>query len=220
MRSAQDLRRRKIDAQRILYGELGQFVRLEWETETGGTWRPSYKVYEGTTITDHVEDNVRCLKRSLGLNELKLVQDARLSVGDAVWSLLPTKNFSLKKKLTIVHKLMDQKVSGSGSGASDVFTVTGASYTVNDYAGWWLFFSDRRFQVESNTADAFTVNLKGGTIPATGSFEVMPASEWYPMIQNPDPGDMFTYGHGDGVILFDVFCKPEPYAGGENKIDG
>lgn len=219
MRSAGDLRRRKIEAQKILYGELGQFVRLEWEAVSGGTYIPSYDTYEDGSVTDYVEDNVRVLKQSLGLNELKLVQDNRLNVGDAIFSVLPTKNFSLKKKLTIVHKNMDLRVTGSGSGAADVFTVSGATYTTNAYAGWWLFFDDRRFQVESNSADALTVNLRRGTLPATGAFELMPASEWYPMIQNPDQGDMFAYGHGDGAVLLDIYCKPQPYVGGENKLD-
>jgi len=218
MRSAGDLRRRQIEAQRILYGELGQFVRLEWETETGGTWMPNYKTYEGATVASHVEDGVRCLKRSLGLNELKLVRDSRINVGDAVFSFLPSSNFSTKKRLTVVHKLISQKVTGSGSGSASVFTVASGAYTVNAYAGWWLFFSDRRVQVKSNTSDTLTVELGKTTLPATGDFELMPASEWYPMIQNPDPGDMFTYGHGDGAILYDVFCKPEPYVGGENII--
>ena len=218
MQSAQDLRRRKIDAQRIRYSGLGQFVRLEWETSSGGTERPGYGVSEGATITTNVEDNVRCLKRSLGYNELKLVRDSRLNVGDAIFSFLPDSNFSGKKRLTVVHKLLDQKVTGSGSGSSNVFTVAGGDYTVNAYTGWWLFFDDSRFQVQSNASGSLTVNLKKGTLPASDTFELMPASEWYPMIQNPDPGDMLTYGHGDGAILLDIFCKPEPYAGGENDI--
>jgi len=217
VRGSRELLRRKIEATRIIYNR-GQYVRLEWETASGGTDRPGYDTSEGATITTHVEDDVRALKRSLGLNELKLVNDARLNIGDAVWSFLPTVNFSVRKRLTIVHKLVDQKVSGTGTGTSNVWTASGTAYTVDEHAGKWLFLDDSRFQVESNTADTLTLELNGGTLAASGSFELMPASEWYPMIQNPDQGDMLTYGIMDGATFLDIFCKPEPYAGGENQI--
>lgn len=216
MRGSRELRRRQIEATRILYSR-GQVVRLEWDTESGGTARAGYGVNEGATVTKNVDDNVRALKQSLGLNELKMVRDSRLNIGDAKWSFLTDVNFSLRKRLVIVHKLVDQKVTGTGTASGSVFTVATATYTVNEHVGKWLFLASSRFQVQSNTATELTVNLKGQTL-TSGAFELMPATEWFPMIQNPDQGDMLTYGIMDGALFLDIFCKPEPYVGGVNKI--
>jgi hypothetical protein len=217
MRSAHDIRKLRLRAKKLLYSDLGQFVRLEYDVTSGGTLNTLYNVYEGQTITRTVRDDVRALKEVVDLNKIKLVNDARIQAGDALWLFDPTLNIADLPKLRIYHKIRSSSIAATGTAENAVMTVTGATYTVDQYKGWWLFREDGTFQIQSNTADTFTVSLDGQTMTG-GAFEVMPATRWFPADDQSDIGDSLQHAYGESMLFQTLYCRRFPMTGKENQI--
>jgi len=218
MCSGFNIRKYGVMAKRLLYGEMGQSVRLEWREYVGGTYDPVFDFTDGATGTTEVLDT-RAIIQPLTMNSLKMIQDHRFEVGDAMVLLDPDVNLNNREKLVIAQMHSAESVSGSGSCSGSVISVPDAEYTPNAFNGHWVLFDSCRFQIVSHSADSITVRLDGCTLPESGSFRIMPVTEWFPVIDNPDLGDVAMAFMGNRIALQSVFCKRHPIAGGGNEND-
>lgn len=195
-----------------LYGGTSQLVRLEWETETGGALNAAHGKNTGATKVTHILDNVQAMWGPVQENQRERIKLEGLALNidqNGFWYFDNARNLAAKPKMVILHRLKDKFYSGLGTGALAVWTPDVApGWTVDEWAGYDLVFSDRRFKVLSNTTTALTVTLDGGTLPAGSTTgEVLKLVEWYPVRESLDVlGGSFA-PMGLESIFQSVYCQ-------------
>jgi len=204
----------KLHLTNALYGGVGQDVRIEWITKSGGIADNVWDVTTGGTDTTNILNArgiVMDAERYQG--KLRIVENAIEYQHNVIWLLETDVNLKNQTNFILLQLLKDQYNSGSGTGSGSVWTVSGSSWTVNQWAGFWLVFSDKRFEIVSNTATQLTVTLAGETLPASSSYEIMGIKEWYPFIPAPTLEDTMGLALGDGQLLQSVYCSQVPTKG-------
>jgi len=184
---------RNIEAASI-YGVGSQLVRLEWITETGGTFVPSRNAYEGSTKVTNVLDNVAAIWGPVQRDQREKVslQEQAMAIDQqGYWYFDNSLNLTGKPNLIILHRMMDELYSGDGTDASDVWTPDDdPSWTVNQWRGYWLVFAASRFKILSNDATSVTVDLNDGILPVGSTAgEILTFVKW-----DPDRDDLSNPG--------------------------
>lgn len=170
-----------------LYGPSSQRVRLEWITESGGVFNAPHDVYVDPVKTPNVSDNVPGIWGPVMRDQRERITlaDLALSIDQlGFWYFANDLNLANRKELVILQHVRDQYYTGAGTGLATVWTPDVApSWTVDEWIGYWLVFSDRRFKVLSNAMLDVTVDLGVDGILPTGSTtaELQQLIEWYPV---------------------------------------
>ncbi|GEM_PF-4365788 len=209
-----DITRMKQEADKTLYSALGQLVRIEWQTQSGGIYKNPFEVYVGGTLTKNVLDTVALIS-SIRDSELKLMDSEIVRANPAIIKLRTNVNLKNHPNFRIIQKIKDEYWTGAGTGAGSVWTPDSApNWTADQWRGFWLWFSDKRFEVLSNTATALTVNLAGDTLPASSTTgEIMSVKEWYPVFNQPTLGGGVRSAAGTHQLLQSVLCTEIPIRG-------
>jgi len=205
-----------------MYSPLGQTIRLEWETISGGTLKESFNIIEGGSKTEHIFDT-NAIITSVDFRVLQQLSQEIISHTPAVIKIETDINLQNSPHFMIAQKL-DTVGWGAkvGSGSSAVWTPTVApSWTVDQWKGFWLWFSDRRFLIESNSTTALTVDLRDQLLPVSEtSAEIIEVQEWYPVFNNPSLSDGMRYPFGGGQLWQSVLCTKIPIPGDQRGADG
>lgn len=199
----------------VMYSSLGQPIRIEWETTSGGTLKESFGIYEGGSKTENIFDT-NAIITSIDYRALKQLSQEILVNNPAIIQIETDINLQNSSRFTIVQKLTTEGWGAKeGSGAADVWTPTAApSWTVNQWKGFWLWFGDRRFKILSNTTTALTVILGDQTLPTDPTnAEILEVQEWYPVFNNQSLSEGMRYPFGDGQLLQGILCTKLPVPG-------
>lgn len=189
-----------------LYGVSSQLVRLEWITETGGTFIASRNAYEGATPTINVLDNIAAIWGSVQRDQrekLSLEEQSMAIDQQGYWYFDNALNLTGKPNLIILHRVMDELYSGDGTDASDVWTPDDdPSWTTNQWRGYWLVFPTSRFKILSNDGISVTVDFDGGTLPAGSTAgEILTFIKWKPYRNDlSNPGGSLSPLGQEGVF--------------------
>lgn len=217
MISENNIRKMRIRADATMHGAMAQNIRLEWITKVGGTPNVAYDVVEGGTdnlnifdtkaIITHIDDN-RLLELGMTLTD-----------ADFFFINIDTDiNLKTKPNFRIIQKIDTEYYQGNGTGASAVWTPGVApSWIVNQWVGYWLWFSNRRFLIISNTATALTVTLGNYTLPIEStSGEIVSVKEYKPINDAPALSDGMRTALGSGLLFQTVICTTTGSVGDSN----
>ena len=204
-------------ANKDMYSPLAQSVRIEWETISGGVLKESFQIYEGGTKTEHVQDT-QAIIISIDPNRsnIKQLDSAILTFNPVIIKIETDINLKNSPNFIIAQKLTTEEWgTRSGIGASAVWTPEDVpNWTVDQYKGHWLWFSDRRFEIISNTAIAVTVELRDQVLPTalTGA-DIIEVQEWFPVMNNPSLSDGLRTTLGTEQLWQTILCTQLPVPG-------
>lgn len=188
MRGAHSIRRIGLEGRKVLYSDMGQFVRLAYKTLSGGTYNKTYDIYEGQTQTPAVLD-VRGLKRDIGLNEMRYIKDSRIETGDSLWMFDYSTNLANLEQMSIFHK-----VNSTSIGITDISReIDNVLFTVTSSSGGTVVVSDNVI-----TPSGGSVQVSMTIVKSDGSTMDIPTG----VMSNDDMiGDTYT-GYAGKTVTF------------------
>lgn len=208
------LKRLRQKAIETLYSSLGQNVRIEWVTRSGGTYNDAWDITEGGTPSDNILDTVAIIS---GLEEpqLQLLDKSIIDASPALLFLETDINLKNRPNFIIAQKIETEYWKGDGTGASTVWTPDSPpSWTADEWIGFSLWFSDRRFEITDNDTTTLTVDLDGGTLPTSSTeAEIVSIQEWFPSLNAPDLADGMVSPLGDSQLLQSLLITKIPVRG-------
>ncbi len=218
-----------------LYSGEAQSIRIEWygtDTDEGSTyvartggsvdslttgfhrgWGQTAQTVDGSTWYLFTETGVAAQIHVMDEFDAKRYENLKVAVGDVLIYVATSLNLNRRERLHFVQLLDNEKVSGTGIGSGAVWTDSEAVWTTDQYQGYDLVFSDRRFPILSNTGTVLTVELNGFSLPASGSYTIQPVIEYMPKIINPDIGDGLNIPIGDEIPLQVILCNKASQSG-------
>lgn len=179
----------------VLYGPTSHRVRLEWMTETGGTLNEPHGIMEEATETVNIQNNIPALWGPVMRDQREKTQLEGLALDIdqlGFWYFANDLNLADKDKLLILHLLKDKYYVGDGTGAGSIWTPDeDPSWTADEWIGYWLVFSDKRYKITNNSTTAVTVDLNSdpgsNALPALSTeSEIMKLIKWHPIRQGLD----------------------------------
>jgi len=197
--------------ERMLQSSVATDIRIEWKTTSGGTTDVVYDIVDSGTDTRNVLDTKGVLEWVDRVNTDR-VENAIAHHRDAIWMINTDVNLKNRENFIIAQKIKDEYEDGSGAGSGSAWTVS-ASWTTDQWKGFWLVFSDKRFLITSNTATVLTVDLDGDTLPASDDYEIMAIKEWYPIDNVPGLEDNMSANIGNFNLLQGIYCTQIPMQG-------
>ena len=201
--SQNDIRKMKIQAESQMHSAMGQDIRIEWITKAGGTLNAAYNVTEGGTDSLNVFDTKAIITH---IDDRRLLE-LGMTLTDADFFFIDIEtdiNLKNKPNFVIVQKIDDPEYwDGNGIGASAVWTPDSApSWTVDQWKGYWLWFSDKRFEIVSNTTTALTVNLGNYTLPTISTYgEIVSVKKYKPIMDAPSLDEGMRTPFGSGILF-------------------
>jgi len=202
-----------------LYSAQGARVRVEWITETGGVAKSNWEFSTGTTETVN-RDDTRAWILPLSRPDMKVLDADIVEYNPAMIWLDFNINLFNRQNFTLVHKIITgQYHKANGTGTSTTWTpdTTPDDWTGDQWIGYYLWFSDKRFKITDNSTTALTVTLAGKTLPATSTEgEIVGCQEWYPVFNKLAVDQALVQPHGEGMLLQKLLCTQIPYRGQES----
>lgn len=228
-----------------------QIFRMEWESTTddgtGVAITPAaensaitgYNKYYRTTAKTSSEDTwyqftsaVQGRIHIIDEYDIKNINDDRIVIGDAVILLSAGLNLRAKDKLRFVQLLNNNTATGDASYSGQTLTDSSKSWTTNQWVGYDIVMSDRRYKILSNTATTVTIDPIGQTVlndtfdtietpfdeysytfdeTVTISYTIQPTVTWYPKLLSPRLGAFVTIGNQ--APLQTILCSREEQTG-------
>lgn len=206
----------------ILYGPTSSRVRLEWVTEAGGTLNQPHNIMVDATETVNILDNVAALWGPVMRDQREKTRLEGLSLDIdqlGFWYFANDLNLADRDKLLILHRLKDKYYAGAGTGAAAIWTPDEApSWTADEWIGYWLVFSDRKYKITDNSTTAVTVDLS--TDPGSNALpilsaeaEIMKLIKWYPIRQDLGVPAGALSPIFEENIFQSIFCSRIPIVG-------
>jgi len=198
-----------------LYSAAGQKIRIEWITESGGSAKAAWGIdHDGGSETENMLDT-RCLISNLKRSQFDLLDKAIVERKPVLIRLETDVNLKTRPNFVIVQRLDTKYWTGNGVGSGAIWTPDSPpGWTADAWTSFWLWFSDKRFEITSNTTTALTVDLDGKTLPASStSSEIVAVKEWYPILNIPDLADGMDQPLGDSQLSQALICTKLPYVG-------
>lgn len=215
--SENDIRKMRIKAGGNMHSPMGQDVRIEWFIKSGGTPNVTYDIVEGGTDTLNIFDT-KAIISSIDDKQLVALGLTLMDGNHALIQLDTNINLQMKPNFVIVQKIDTEYWEGDGTGASSVWTPDVApNWTVNQWKGFWLWFSDKRFLIVSNTTTALTVTLGNHTLPTSStSGEIVAAKVWKPVHDTPSLADNMRTPIGSDILFQTILCTDTGTIGDQN----
>ncbi len=201
--SQNDIRKIRITAERDMFSAMGQDIRIENITKVGGTPNVAYDVIEGGVDTLNILDTKAIITH---IDDRRLLEFG-MTLTDADFFFIDVEteiNLKNKPNFVIVQKIDDPEYwDGNGIGAASVWTPDVVqAWTIDQWKGFWLWFSDKRFEIVSNTATALTVTLGNYTLPTISTYgEIVSIKKYNPINDAPPLGSGMRYPFGSGILF-------------------
>ena len=217
MISKRDLEVMRKVANSDMYSPLAQSIRIEWETISGGVLKESFQIYEGGTKTEYVQD-VQAIISSIDSDRSNIQQldSTILTFNPAIVKIETDINLRNSPNFIIAQKLTTEEWgTKAGIGAAAVWTPEDdPNWTIDQWKGHWLWFSDRRFEIVSNIAIAVTVELRDQALPtALTNADIIEVQEWFPVMNNPSLSDGLRTTLGNEQLWQTILCTQLPVPG-------
>lgn len=205
-------------ANKDMYSAMAQSIRIEWETVAGGVLKPAFNIYKGGSKTEHVQD-VQAIITEIDtavMPQIQFLDSHILTNSPAIIKIETDVNLKNMSRFMIAQKITNNEWGSlPGSGSVAVWTPSAdPSWTADQWKGYWLWFSDRRFEVLSNTTTALTVNLRDQALPtlATNAY-ILGVQEWYPVFNDQSVSNGLRTLLGTEQLWQAILCTKIPVPG-------